>query len=278
MSRGPKLAVAIVLGLLAALFGMVYLNTERSRLVGSAEQISVYVAADDIPANTSVDGSKLTTRRIPRSYLQPAAITEQEVSDKNRITGFAIVPIKEGEQILRTKLWEGKTPPLSADLASRQGLVAVSVKMKEAQHSVHGLLQPRDRVDVLAELDFIKPPKEKFKEIRPLFYNVEVLAVNRTTMSSVTQNLPIDKMESRALEKVDTVTLALPPVAAQQLILAQELPSASIWLILRTPASGAYRYEAWNTDRLIQSQYRLWDAESFAIEEQRELMNRALGR
>lgn len=278
MSRGPKLAVAVVLGLLAALFGMVYLNTERSRLVGSAQQISVYVASDDIPANTSVEGGKLTTRRIPRSYLQPGAITEQEVSDKNRITGFAIVPIKEGEQILRTKLFEGKTPPLSADLTARPGLVAVSVRMKEAQHSVHGLLQPRDRVDVLAELDFVKPPKEKFKEIRPLFYNVEVLAVNRTTMSSVKQNLPMEKVESQALERVDTVTLALPPVAAQQLILAQELPSASIWLVLRTPASGAYTYEAWNTDRLIQSQYRLWDAEGFAIEEQQELMNRALGR
>lgn len=278
MSRGPKLAVAAVLGLLAALFGMVYLNTERSRLVGSAEQVEVYVAADDIPANMAVEGGKLTTRRIPRTFVQPQSITTAEVSDKNRITGFAIVPIREGEQILRTKLWEGKTPPLSADLVARRGLVAVSVRMNDAAQSVHGLLQPRDRVDVLAELDFVKPPKEKFKEIRPLFYNVEVLAVNRTTMSSVAQNLPMEKMAEEALQKVDTVTLALPPVAAQQLILAQELPSASIWLILRTPNSGAYTYEAWNTDRLIQSQYRLWDAEGIALQDQQEMLNRAMGR
>ncbi|HYH09654.1 MAG TPA: Flp pilus assembly protein CpaB [Thermoanaerobaculia bacterium] len=272
------MAVAAVLGLLAALFGVIYLNEQRNRLVGSSEAMEVYVAADDIPANTAIEGGKLTTRRIPRTFVEPQSITTAEVSDKNRITGFAVVPIRQGEQILRSKIWHGKAPPLSTDLASRPGLVAVAVKMNGAQHSVHGLLQPRDRVDVLAELDFVKPPKEKFKEVRPLFYNVEVLAVNRTTMSSVTQNLPIEKVESQALERVDTVTLALSPVAAQQLILAQELPSASIWLILRTPGSGAYKYEAWNTDRLIQSQYRLWDAEDDAAREQQEILDRAMGR
>lgn len=277
MSRGPKLAVAAVLGLLAALFGMVYLSSERSKLVGSGEQVEVYFAADDIPANTPIEGGKLVARTIPKTFQLPGAITTKEVNDKNRITGFAVVPIREGEQLLRNKIWEGKAPPLSADLASRQGLVAVSVKMKDAPQSVHGLLQPRDRVDVLAELDFVKPPKEKFKEVRPLFYNVEVLAVNRTTMSSITQNIPIEKMEAQALEKVDTVTLALSPVAAQQLVLAQELPSASIWLILRTPGSGAYKYEVWNTDRLIQSQYRLWDAEADAERAQQAMMDRAMG-
>lgn len=273
MSRGPKLAVAVVLGLLAALFGMIYLNTEKRAVLGDTQMITVYVAADDIPPNTPIEPGKIKTRRIPRDYVAAQAILATDM-DKSAITGYAIVAIKENEQILRSMIFSGRTPPLSADLAARAGLVAVTVETKSAPQSLGGLLQPRDRVDVLAVLDFVKPPKDKFREVRPLFYNVEVLAVNRTTMSTVTQNLPIEKVEQQALEKVETVTLALPPVAAQQLILTQNLQSGNeIWLILRTPASGAYTYETWNTDRLIQSQYRLWNAE----EMQQEALGRVLG-
>lgn len=279
MSRGPKLAIAIALGLLAALFGMVYLNTERNRMLGTTEIVEVYVAASDIPANTPIDGAKLATRRIPRTFAQPQSITTAEVADSSKITGVTIVPIEEGEQVVRTKLWTGKTPPLAADLRARSGMVAVSVQMDEDPQSLHGLVQPRDRVDVLALLEFVKPNEEKFKEVRPLFYNVEVLAVDRTTASSVTQNLPVDK---NALvpkeESLKTVTLALSPVAAQQLILAQELPSSKIWLVLRSPSSGDYRYETWNTDRLIQSEHRLWDKEESRAEMQKEMMRGIVGR
>jgi Flp pilus assembly protein CpaB len=276
MSRGPKLAIAIALGLLAALFGMVYLNSERTRMLGSTETVEVYVAASDIPANTPIDAAKLTTRQIPRSYVQPQSFTTESAE---KITGVTIVPIQQGEQILRTKLWTGKTPPLVDDLKRRAGMVAVTVEMPDAPQALHGLVQPRDRVDVLALLEFVKPNDEKFKEIRPLFYNVEVLAVDRTTASSISQNLPTGKNELVPQEeKVQTVTLALPPVAAQQLILAQELPSSRIWLILRSPASGDYRYETWNTDRLIQSEHRLWDAEEFRAETERDLMKGLAGR
>lgn len=279
MSRGPKLAIAIALGLLAALFGMVYLNTERDRVLGTTEIVEVYVAAGDIPANMPIDGAKLATRRIPSTFKQPQAITTAEVSDRAKITGVAIVPIQEGEQIVRTKLWTGKAPPLVDDLKRRPGMVAVTVKMNETFQALDGLVQPRDRVDILALLEFIKPDKSKFKEVRPLFYNVEILAVDRITASSVSQNLPQAKTEiTQSPGEVKSVTLALPPVGAQQLVLAQQLPSSRIWLILRSPASGDYRYETWNTDRLIQSEHRLWDAEEFSVEAQRELMKGLAGR
>lgn len=277
MSRGPKLAVAAALGLLAALFGMLYLSSERSRILGNREIVEVYVAADDIPANASLNGAKLTTRKVPRAFLQPQAITTAEVTDRSKVTGVTIVPIRENEQIVRTKLWEGKTPPLADDLRLRPNMVAVSVEMKGKSQALQGLVQPRDRVDVLAVLEFVKPTKEKFKEVRPLFQNVEVLAVNRTTTSSVSA-IANAKTDAELVDKVETVTLALPPTAAQQLILAQQLPSSSIWLVLRSAASGNYTYDTWNTDRLVQSEYRLWDESEASLEAQQEMMRRMGGR
>lgn len=273
MTRGPKLAVAIALGLLAAFFGLAYLSSERTRLIGNTELVEVYVAGADISVNTTIDERKLSKRKIPRTFMQPGAIPTSE-----NVAGVAIVPIKEGEQILRTKLWEGKTPPLSDDLKSRPGMVAVGVMMKDPPQALQGLVQARDRVDVLALLEFVKPDgKTKFKEVRPLFNNVEVLAVNRTTASTISQNLPASQRDEKA-DEVVTVTLAVPPVAAQQLILAQQLPSSKIWLVLRSPSSGQYTYEVWNTDRLIQSDSRLWDAEDSAREMQQEMVRRVTGR
>jgi Flp pilus assembly protein CpaB len=149
--------------------------------------------------------------------------------------------------------------------------------MRDPPQALQGLVQARDHVDVLALLEFVKPDnKTKFKEVRPLFYNVEVLAVNRTTESTTTQNLPISVKEEHP-EDVQTVTLAVPPAVAQQLILAQQLPSAKIWLVLRSPASGSYAYEVWNTDRLIQSDARLWDAEESTREMQQDMMKKLTG-
>ncbi len=148
--------------------------------------------------------------------------------------------------------------------------------LKDPPQALQGLVQARDHVDVLAALEFIKPDKSKFKEVRPLFYDVEVIAVNRTTQSTITQNVPAAVKEERP-EEVQTVTLAMPPAAAQQLILAQLLPSAKIWLVLRSPSSGKYSYEVWNTDRLIQSDSRLWDAEEAAREMQQDMMKRIGG-
>ena len=138
-------------------------------------------------------------------------------------------------------------------------------------------MQARDHVDVLALLEFVKPDKSKFREVRPLFTNVEVLAVNRTTGSTVTQNLPAAKDERP--EQVQTVTLALRPVEAQELILAQNLAStADIWLVLRSAASGNYNYEVWNTDRLVQSDMRLWDPKEEEMDARQEAMRKLSGR
>ena len=260
MSRGARILIAVALGGLAALFGMLYLSSERSALLGSSEMVRVYVAADDIPANVNIEKDMITVREIPKTFLQPQGIPVADVPDKAKLKGVTLVEIKEGEQIVRTKLFEGSPPSLSNELKTRQNLVAVGVKMDALPHSVHGLVKPGDRVDVLASFEFEKENGDTFTEIRPMFQNVEILSVNDRTTGNI-KILGEEKANQQQAEQTTakTVSLGLPPAAAQQVVLAQQL--GSIWLLLRSPSdTSQHQYEIWNNERLLQSPYKLWKA------------------
>jgi pilus assembly protein CpaB len=261
MSRGGRIAVAVALGLLAALFGMLYLSSQRAEMLGTSDVVRVYVATKDIKPNTTLDESLLAERSIPKRFAQPQSISADTV-EKSKVTGLTLVPIREGEQILRTKLVEGAMPPLSADLQGRIGTVAVSVEMKGFPNSVHGLLKPGDHVDVLASFKFEKTKDEDFTEVRPLFQNLDVLAVNDVTASTTKATISGRSGADEGGERlVRTVTLAATPVQAQQLVLAQQL--GSVWFLLRAPGDkGPHQYEIWNNERLLQSPYKLWRASS----------------
>ena len=260
MSKGAKIAIAVGLGLLAALFGILYLNAQRDALLGGTELIEVYVASRDIPANVALESSALTTRQIPRAFLQPGAIPVTEVPDRTKIQGVTLAAIATGEQLSRSKLIEGMEPPLSSDLKNLKGMVGVGVRMAESPQSVAGLVRAGDRVDVLASFQFEKPgdANQPFTEVRPLFMNVPVIAVNQTTQTS--RQVPRDPSVEAALLEVSTITLGLPPVNAQQLVLAQQL--GSVWLLLRAQGDTTqHTYEVWNNERLLGPNARLFRAQ-----------------
>ncbi|HUF17352.1 MAG TPA: Flp pilus assembly protein CpaB, partial [Thermoanaerobaculia bacterium] len=237
-----------------------YLNAQRDALLGGTELIEVYVASRDIPPNVALESNALTTRQIPRAFLQPGVIPVSEVPDRTKIQGVTIASIATGEQISRSKLIDGMEAPLSSDLRTMPGMVAVGIRMAESPMSVSGLVRAGDRVDVLASFQFEKPgaASEPFTEIRPLFMNVAVVAVNQTTQS--TRQAPRDPTLDVALLEVTTVTLALPPPNAQQLVLAQQL--GDVWLLLRAQGDAApFDYEVWNNERLLGSANKLFRAQ-----------------
>jgi pilus assembly protein CpaB len=273
MSRGARILIALALGGLAALFGMLYLSTQAAEIRGSGEVVRVYIAADDIPANTGIEANMIAVRDVPKTFLQPGSITTADVPDRAKIKGTTLVEIKEGEQLLRTKIFDGLPPSLSTELRTRQNMVAVGVQMQSLPHSIHGLVKPGDRVDVLASFQFEKQDGERFTEIRPLFQNVEVMGVNDRTAANI-KILGEEQVAADQAEQVvaKTVTLALPPAGAQQVVLAQQL--GEVWLILRSPGdTSPHQYEIWNNERLLQSPYRLWRAS-----DQRDEMMRQIGR
>lgn len=274
MSKGARIAIAVVIGLIAALFGTLYLSTQREKLIGSSEVVRVYVATQEIPPNTLLDSDMIAVREIPRSFVQPQAFLTSEVPDKSKIKGVTVVAIKENEQILRTKLYEGAPPPLSADLKAepRKGLVGVGVDMTDLPNSLHGLVKPGDRVDVLASYKFEKNDQEDFTEIQPMLQNIEVLAVNERTMSNQKVWVPTKPGEEpRAEQTAKTIVLAVTPAAAQQLILAQQL--GEIWLILRGTGDNSQKaYEVWNNERLLSPTKRLWRGSNQKIDAINQMM------
>ena len=276
MGKGVKIVVSIVLGLLAALFGMIYLQGQKDMIVGSAALVEVYVSAGNIPANVPLTPDMLATKEVPQAYVQPGVIKKSEMIDPSTIRGVTLVPIKEGEQILRTKLWDGSTPPLSNEVPAN--MVAVTIEFKADAPNVHANLQPRDRVDILAALHFQKPDGERFLEVRPLFYSVEVIAVDQDTPQSlVTQFSDEGVAFQKEARSIGTATVLLGPTDAQQLILAQQL--GDIWFTLRGPEKyDDYRYETWNQDRFLESQFRLWDAAAIGAQTARELARSAARR
>jgi len=278
MSKGAKIAIALGIGLLAALFGMLYLNAQRDALIGSSEVVQVYFAARDIAAHAPLEPDMLEKRPVPRNYLQPGSIPVTEVPDVAKVRGVTLVPIKIGEQIVRTKLYEGAPPPLSMDMKSRPGMVAVGIAMSSEPASVSGLVVPGDRVDVLASFEFEKGPSDRFTEVRPLYLNVEIMGVDRRTVSNqALVGAEQQKTEQAAAIRAETVTMALPPAAAQQIILAQQL--GSIWLLVRGKGDATkHNYEIWNNERLLQSPYRLFKAADTRAELMRQLASRTPSR
>jgi Flp pilus assembly protein CpaB len=272
MSKGGKIMIAVLLGVMAAFFGMLYLMNQREQILGGSQVVRVYVATDDIKTNTPLGKDLVSVRSVPKSFLQPGSITVADVPDANKITGVTIVPIKEGEQILRTKLYEGAPPPLSSEIKNKN-MVAVGIAMESLPNSVHGLVRAGDHVDVLASFKFEKTKDEDFIEIRPLFQNVEVLAVNERSAGNQKPTTEKAGADQNVDKVAKTVTLALPPVAAQQVVLAQQL--GNIWLLLRATGDTApHQYEIWNNERLLRSQFRLWRSESPQVQMMREMASR----
>ena len=273
MSKGGKIGIALFLGLMAALFGGLYLSGQREAIIGGSEVVRVYVAAENIPANVALTPSMITTREVPRNFTQPGSVTAAELPDKTKLTGVTLVPIRETEQILRTKLFEGTTPALSTELKSRAGMVAVGVQMKSLQTSISGLVRPGDKVDVLASFEFEKTKDESYTEIRPLFQNVEVLGVDEVTPGAVKPHVPEKLGDTEEGNQVKTITLALRPDGAQEIILAQQL--GQIWLVLRAAGDNTqHDYAIWNNERLIGPAVKLWKAKDARLEMLSQLARR----
>ncbi|HVT03473.1 MAG TPA: Flp pilus assembly protein CpaB [Thermoanaerobaculia bacterium] len=259
MSKRAKILISLILGLLAAFTGMIYISGKKAEIEGNNELIGVYVANADFAPNRPMDPEKIGVKMVPRNYLQPDSILTAEIPNARSITGIPIVPIKSGEQIVKTKLYLGAPPALSADLKQYLGMVGVGVNVRQLPSAVGGNVMPGDHADVLASFKFEKSKDEEFTEIRPLLYDIPIIAVNLKTVSNIIAGPPKTGEEQR--DDVRNVTLALAPAAAQQVILAQQL--GDIWLVLRAPGDKTeHHYEVWNNERLLQSPYRLWRAGS----------------
>jgi len=217
------LFLAILFGLAAAALAFFYLNSAKEAL-DKTQYVQVVVAARDIPGNTVLQEAMLVLQKKPTELKHV-----QEFTDAKEIIGKTLtVPVVAGQAILSSQVVAPGDVNKGLAYKIPVGLRAVSVAI-DAVSGVSGLLQPGDRVDVLAT---ISKDSETYT-VLPL-QDVVVLAVGQQI-----DNTRVAAGEDKP-EMAETVTLAVQYNDAKPLMLASI--KGNIRLLLRNPVDHAKGY------------------------------------
>jgi len=212
------LLMAVVLAVVAGL-GVYYFlaNLERMSLLEHTEEVVVAVA--DVPARTAIRAGMLSVVRVPRGMRHQGA-TDTIGNLVGRIT---TAPLIAGEQVLLARLHaDGERTSLSFMLEN--GYRALSVHINE-RIAVAYHIRPGDFVDVAVSHETASAAGAPRSII--LLQNILVLAIGDETMPF-----------AAAPPEAKTITLALRPEAAEQLIWAED--HGRIRLMLRAVADKHY--------------------------------------
>jgi len=173
-----------ILGALIALITLgafVFLATSRAGvgppIVGSTGDVSVVVAASDIPARAAIGQDslkvvKMTSADAPPSHFSATA----DLSGKTQY--FALVEIKSGQPVLANELVTSSSEITGAApsfLPIPKGFVAMAIPTSE-QQGVAGYIQPGDYIGIIAIVD-----RAGVTASRTVFNNVHVIRVGNAT-------------------------------------------------------------------------------------------------
>jgi len=121
-----------------------HLDSERRRLEGRGDMADAVVARRYLPAGRPIAASDVETRRVPRSYVEPGALTAGD----DLSAASARVAVPRGAQLTRATVeLAGARTGLAWSLAP--GERALGFRLPP-EHAAGGHVSPGDRVDVIA--------------------------------------------------------------------------------------------------------------------------------
>ncbi|BCV23448.1 Flp pilus assembly protein CpaB [Gelria sp. Kuro-4] len=207
--------LAIIFGLAAALGTYSYLENLKRTYRTSGHFARVAIAKREIAARTVISGEMLEFKEMPVEYVLPGTV----VDVKDAAGKIAVTDIYPGELILSSKLVARSD--VAAGLAAKveKGRRAISIPVNNIT-ALHGLINTGDRVDVL--VTFNAPDEQKAPVTSTIIQNVPVLAVDGNLEGG-----------GGSKQELQTVTIMVEPVEAQQIALAVQ--HGSIQLALRSP-------------------------------------------
>lgn len=157
MNKNFALIIAMLLGVVAVALMFSYIKKSIDAKTSGWDMASVLVAAEDLPAGTTLTAQNTAARSYPSKYVSDRTI---EPSQAQLVIGSELLtPAERGKPILWTDvkpLTEVRNG-LSADL--QPGTRAVTIPVTQLS-SFDGMLRPGMRVDVLwtGEESFFTPP------------------------------------------------------------------------------------------------------------------------
>lgn len=215
-------AVAIVLGILASLSAMHYVQKQADLAKARAENrpkvatVSVAVPVRSLNRGDVLSDGDVAARDVPVDLVPADAITPDNY--QNYIGSTLTMPLSKGVPIPGLAV-ESMANHFSSVI--KPGDVAVTMQVDQL-NSISGMIVPGDRIDILMTLsDSAANP-----QIRPLLSNVLVMATGQRTRGVRAQA----GQQANDLANYSDVTLELSPLDAQRLNVGRKVGELSVWL------------------------------------------------
>jgi pilus assembly protein CpaB len=202
---------------------LTYVGSVHSNDGAAVAARMVFVAARDIPARALLTDSYVNVARRPATEVDPDA-----VADRREIVGkYSLITIPAGSVVTKSKIGLAAANALPARLPV--GMRAVSISIDKVK-GVAGLIQPGDRVDVIAV-----PPRvgNEVPQAAAILRGVLVLAMGNEVETTSATPGPDN-------QNLTTVTLALTPQQVD-LLAAADL-NTTLRLALRPPKEAIRAY------------------------------------
>lgn len=212
--RRTTLLIAIVLAVGTGWLTLTYLSSIRP---AQNQPRQVLVTNQDIPARVRITDSMFHTETRSAETLQPDALS----NPAQAVGTLALVTIPSGSQLTAADI--GTNVPSALPVRLSPGMRAVSIPIDRVK-GVSGLIQPGDRVDVIA----IPPAKGNGAPPKAvtIFRGIRVLAVG-TALENPSATPSPDEQSAA------TVTLEVNPKQADLLAWADS--NSTLRLALRSP-------------------------------------------
>lgn len=249
--RTIAVLIAVILALAAAGLVWWYASSVRQEAEKVEGNVTVLVAAEDIPARTTgeavVEKGLVETAEVPERLIAPGALTS-EAGLQGRVFTTAVA---KGQQVVSAQLGDPEAESLAFRI--KKGMRAISVPLDRVR-GIGGLLTVGDRLDVivtfdaetlgqaLAGLSSVLSPEEATRltgdefdptkaagtVTRVLLQQVEVLGADNL---GATPAGPLGLGQSDDAVPTDpVVVLMVSPGDAERLVLAEEI--GSVWFAL----------------------------------------------
>lgn len=238
MNSNPTRTLWISIGLGVFAMFLIYSysqekKAEYDKRYGTSKRI--LTASKDILEMSTIDETMVEYQEIPVDFIQPGAVENSDLA----INKVAAAPFKKGEQILNTKILSlGANTGLSNQVAP--GKRAVSIQIDEAR-GVSKLVQPGDRIDILASVEIGKGPNKEV-EVRTIMQDVVILATGPKITNNIPRLLEKNNFTNESVYRnlngdtsFQTITVEASPQEAQNLVFLMTTAPGSIFLSLRNP-------------------------------------------
>lgn len=215
-SRRTTLIIALVLAIGAGWLTLNYISSIQRSSALNNQPHEILVAAQEIPARVPITAAMLAKVTRPAAAIEPDAITDPAKA----VGALSLITIPAGGTITLSKVGHPSDMPLPVRL--QPGMRAVSIPIDKVK-GVSGLIEPGDRVDVIAI-----PPKTG--DLPPaavaILRGIRVLAVGPLLENSSATPSPENQVST-------TITLEVTPKQADLIEMADV--NTNLRLALRSP-------------------------------------------